>query len=937
MASYDFDMDDDFEAQLAAMNADVDSQYSDFLSQASSTNNSNNNINTQEESQSNNLLNALSASVPANVHSNTINKDYSNAAAYNDDESLDHIQLSLTDIDSDAESDFGENESLTGSTPHSNTHKSSSHGHSHSGHDYHGDEGHGHSHGSKAPGHEGCGDDCDGKSELQRQLDEKFRLEELQLQQQWDDDMQQYRTDPTLSGFIFNHDIKGLKAALASGNHHVHELDFRGEHTALHHAVFHEEEEFIEEIMKHGCNVNVPNFRGETPLMLACKLEEGLQLIALLVEKYGADVHAKDNVGLHAFHHSAEKGRVYHLSLLHTIYGVDINVVDIYNKSALHWAAWAGHLQCCEWLLRHGCSPYTRDQVGCYPLHWAAAKSRDPVINLLANFDLTDGQNLGGLRTVADKTYWKQVRKLRYGDKLDYNNSPWVQSPDNIHFDPAIPEQSEFHKKADKSSLKKYNNDELYDDFTNASYNAMDYVTSIIPSQMPNYIPFPQQLLIKNKDGLDVKAFALFKNESLEGIDRYYINNTIKFLERYNRGWFWYTNSTFRWMNNQVARAAYLPIHFFMCYLFAIMASVFVVRPLFTLYFPSQVFLCWIFDIVWCFVMYNWYRIVFTTPARVDFFTPATKKTTTVGFGDDGSTTFVNDLPSLTDDVVTNSNNDDNDGYGTAVKGDSCTAVATGLCSVSACNEPNHKIPTQRFTVKEYQSISTLYTLYVDLMTSGKADSTNTCYTCEIARPLRSKHCPRCNRCVPRFDHHCPFFNQDIAYSNYHNFLWFLILVPTNYFILMYQFYQLSINGLVTVEHLPPAFFNFLSPVFSEGGAVLFFKIFIYHYIIYVIFDLMLFSQHIWLLKDGLTTNEAMNRQRYSYLAISGIQWNPFSRGGFLDNFIAGLGFHKFSREPLCMTDDQCKAIGYTKSPLTSSWANKLKSGGKKNKNTNRV
>ena len=45
----------------------------------------------------------------------------------------------------------------------------------------------------------------------------------------------------------------------------------------------------------------------------------------------------------------------------------------------------------------------------------------------------------------------------------------------------------------------------------------------------------------------------------------------------------------------------------------------------------------------------------------------------------------------------------------------------------------------------------------------GKLDFRKICSTCLVLRPVRSKHCPICNRCVAKFDHHCPFVNNCIG------------------------------------------------------------------------------------------------------------------------------------------------------------------------------
>ncbi len=140
----------------------------------------------------------------------------------------------------------------------------------------------------------------------------------------------------------------------------------------------------------------------------------------------------------------------------------------------------------------------------------------------------------------------------------------------------------------------------------------------------------------------------------------------------------------------------------------------------------------------------------------------------------------------------------------------------------------------------------------------------NSCRTCHLAKPARSKHCSICKRCISRLDHHCIFINNCVGYGNYH---WFLLLLLSTGILTTYGVYLGSrILSEIIRRRIPSwtptgrgltwsNYFTVLSWSLQEetrmGSITL---------LCLLISPLIcgLFAYHIYLLWAGTTTNETM-------------------------------------------------------------------------------
>jgi len=140
------------------------------------------------------------------------------------------------------------------------------------------------------------------------------------------------------------------------------------------------------------------------------------------------------------------------------------------------------------------------------------------------------------------------------------------------------------------------------------------------------------------------------------------------------------------------------------------------------------------------------------------------------------------------------------------------------------------------------------------------------CVSCAIRKPYRSKHDSVTDVCVAKFDHYCPFVGNVVGAENHRHFMGFVLSLPP--LLITYNYLVLQFYKEVCPE--PDGFFD---TILVYGTCQPFATFTVMCACLHTLWVSGLAIAQMNQVASDMTTNEAMNRYRYSYLS-GGSPWD---------------------------------------------------------------
>ncbi|XP_032077073.1 palmitoyltransferase ZDHHC17 [Thamnophis elegans] len=165
----------------------------------------------------------------------------------------------------------------------------------------------------------------------------------------------------------------------------------------------------------------------------------------------------------------------------------------------------------------------------------------------------------------------------------------------------------------------------------------------------------------------------------------------------------------------------------------------------------------------------------------------------------------------------------------------------------------------------------------VELAETGSLDLSIFCSTCLIRKPVRSKHCGVCNRCIAKFDHHCPWVGNCVGAGNHRYFMGYLFFLL---FMICWMIYGcISYWGIhCHTSYTTDGFWTYITQIATCSPWM--FWMFLNSVFHFMWVAVLLMCQMYQISCLGITTNERMNARRYKHFKITTTSIeSPFNHG----------------------------------------------------------